>query len=94
MTTNPNSSFFTSPSLVISDFDFVDILDGGKGEYFEETYRAIVYLYPHGQIEDLISTINHEVYHHIINIHEIKLDTSQEEKLINKLIWTQEGVLI
>jgi uncharacterized protein YjaZ len=92
---NPDSSFFILPSNLICDFNFVDILDSnGKGEYFDETERAMIYLYPHNQIDDLISTINHEVYHHTINIHEVKLDTSQEEKLINKLIWTQEGVLI
>tara|TARA_R110002020_G_scaffold303794_2_gene519240 strand:+ start:388 stop:675 length:288 start_codon:yes stop_codon:yes gene_type:complete len=95
MDSNSNSFFYTSPSTVISDFNFIDPLDNfGKGEFFSETNRAIVYLYSHNQIEDLISTINHELYHSIINMHEIIIDTAQEEKLINKLTWTLEGVLI
>ena len=60
------SSFFSVPSDVTSDFILVN-RDGDKGRYYSETKRAIVYLFPHTQINDLISSINHEIYHHVID---------------------------
>ena len=87
------SSFFSVPSDVTSDFILVN-RDGDKGRYYSETKRAIVYLFPHTQINDLISSINHEIYHHVIDGDELDLDEEQEECLIDKLTWALEGVLI
>tara|TARA_R100001143_G_C3302595_1_gene106315 strand:- start:46 stop:333 length:288 start_codon:yes stop_codon:yes gene_type:complete len=89
-----SSYFFSSPSEVISEFDLVG-REGEKGCYHSETKRALVFLFPHTQIEDLISTVNHEIYHHAIELDEdLSIDEDQEEKLIDKLTWTLEGVLI
>ena len=88
-----SSTFCSVPSDVTSDFVLVS-RDGDKGEYYSETKRAIVYLLPHTQINDLISSINHEVYHHAIEADKLNIDVEQEECLVDKLTWALEGVLI
>ena len=35
-----------------------------RGIYYAETGRALIYLPMHESIDDIIKTINHEVYHH------------------------------
>jgi hypothetical protein len=91
-----SSSFFSVPSEVISDFKFIsstkEIL---HGIYYPETKRALVFLFAHTQLGDLVSTLNHEVYHHAIELDEdLNIDEDQEEYLIDKLTWALEGVLI
>ena len=91
-----SSSFFSVPSEVISDFKLVSSTkENLHGVYHSDTKRALVFLFAHTQIGDLISTINHEVYHHAIELDEdLDIDEEQEEYLIDKLTWVLEGVLI
>ena len=39
-----------------------------RGIYYEETKRCVIYVPMHETIEDLLKTIDHEVYHHCFNI--------------------------
>jgi hypothetical protein len=62
-----------------------------RGIYFAETSRAIIYLPMHESIDDIIKTINHEVYHHCFEkIGEGEnMDEEQEEDLIFKFSWAE-----
>ena len=46
----------------------------------------------HETLEDVIKTINHEVYHHCLeeNGESVKMDEEQEEKTIFFLQWAEE----
>ena len=62
-----------------------------RGIYYEETKRCVIYVPMHETIEDLLKTIDHEVYHHCFNILEENedMDEEQEEKLIFNLQWAE-----
>ena len=62
-----------------------------RGIYYEETKRCIIYVPMHETIEDLLKTIDHEVYHHCFNILEETedMDEEQEERLIFNLQWAE-----
>ena len=62
-----------------------------RGIYFEETSRCLIYLPMHETMEDVIKTVNHEVYHHCFTIldEEDDMDEEMEESLIFNLQWAE-----
>ena len=60
-----------------------------RGIYYSETKRALIYLPMHETIEDVIKTVNHEVFHHCFEVYgqNVTMDEEQEEKLIFFLQW-------
>ena len=74
--------------------DFKCSKDDNRGIYYSETSRAIVYLAMHETLEDVIKTINHEVYHHCLeeNGESDKMDEEQEEKAIFFLQWADVSI--
>jgi hypothetical protein len=62
-----------------------------RGIYYEETKRCIIYAPMHETIEDLLKTIDHEVYHHCFTVLEETedMDEDQEERLIFNLQWAE-----
>mgnify|MGYP003144726028 FL=1 len=60
-----------------------------SGIYYSETKRALIYLPMHETIEDVIKTVNHEVFHHCFEVYgqNVTMDEDQEEKLIFFLQW-------
>ena len=62
-----------------------------RGIYYEETKRCIIYVPMHETIEDLLKTIDHEVYHHCFTVLEESddMDEDQEERLIFNLQWAE-----
>jgi len=64
-----------------------------RGIYYEETERAVVYLPMHESLDDILKTINHEVYHHCFGkIDELTIDEDQEELLIFQLAWADHSL--
>ena len=74
--------------------DFKCSKDDNRGIYYSETSRAIVYLAMHETLEDVIKTINHEVYHHCFEEagEADEMDEDQEENLIFKLSWAEYSI--
>jgi hypothetical protein len=56
-----------------------------RGIYFPENNRIVIYLDRHECLEDILSTIQHELIH--VAIEDENLDEDQEEKLIYALSW-------
>ena len=65
-----------------------------RGIYYSETGRALIYLPMHETMDDVIKTINHEVYHHCFeeNGEGNKMDEDQEEKIIFYLQWADMAI--
>jgi hypothetical protein len=62
-----------------------------RGIYYAETSRALIFLPMHESIDDIIKTINHEVYHHCFedNGETEKMDEEMEESLIYSFAWAE-----
>ena len=58
---------------------------GERGIYYPESKRIVIYLDRHECLEDILSTIQHELIHAAIE--DQNLDEDQEEKLIYALSW-------
>ena len=71
--------------------DFKCSKDDNRGIYYSETSRALIYLAMHETLEDVIKTINHEVYHHCFedNGETEKMDEEMEESLIYSFAWAE-----
>ena len=71
--------------------DFKCSKDDNRGIYYSETSRALIYLAMHETLEDVIKTINHEVYHHCFTILDEadNMDEEMEEDLIFNLSWAE-----
>ena len=65
-----------------------------RGIYYAETGRALIYLPMHESIDDIIKTINHEVYHHCFEEagEADDMDEEQEENLIFRLSWAEHSI--
>ena len=65
-----------------------------RGIYYSETGRALIFLPMHESVDDIIKTINHEVYHHCLeeNGESDKMDEEQEEKTIFFLQWADVSI--
>ncbi len=76
------------------DFKITSIYDNNRGIYYPETKRSIVYLAPHENIEDIISTCVHETIHSIIDDidTEGELDEDIEHDIIRKMMWATEAI--
>jgi len=75
--------------------DFKIQHNDNRGMYFEETNRCIVYLPMHETMEDVIKTINHEIFHHCFTqLEEAEsMDEEMEECLIFNLQWAEYSVV-
>ena len=75
--------------------DFKIQHNDNRGMYFEETNRCIVYLPMHETMEDVIKTINHEIFHHCFTQLEeaVNMDEEMEECLIFNLQWAEYSVV-
>jgi hypothetical protein len=58
---------------------------GERGIYYPESKRIVIYLDRHECLEDILSTIQHELIHAAIE--DQNLDEDQEEKLIYAMSW-------
>ena len=58
---------------------------GERGIYYPESKRIVIYLDRHECLEDILSTIQHELIH--VAIEDENLDEDQEEKLIYAMSW-------
>ena len=65
-----------------------------RGIYYSETGRALIFLPMHESIDDIIKTINHEVYHHCFetNGEGEKMDEEMEEDLIYSFSWAEHSL--
>lgn len=63
-----------------------------RGIYYHESKRAVIYLNKHESLEDIIKTIQHEMIHHCINMHDIEIDEDQEEALIFQISWAESSI--
>ena len=59
--------------------------------YYAETGSALIYLPMHESIDDIIKTINHEVYHHCFEEsgENEKMDEDMDECLIYSFSWAE-----
>ena len=66
-----------------------------RGIYYEETNRCLIYLPMHETMEDVIKTINHEIFHHCFTqLEEAEsMDEEMEECLIFNLQWAEYSVV-
>ncbi len=83
----------TSPTKI--DFKFMAEDDlATMGEYFEDTNRIAIYLIPHSEcIENIFSTISHEVFHKIITDTEETIDIEQEHNMIKRMMWHEQDLM-
>ena len=58
---------------------------GERGIYYPESKRIVIYLDRHECLEDILSTIHHELIHAAVE--DQNLDDDQEEKLIYAMAW-------
>ena len=61
-----------------------------QGTYYPDSNRCVVYLNKHESKEDISKTIDHELFHYIIDKMDIKIDDEQEHKAIYYLQWADE----
>jgi len=73
------------------DFKITSIYANNRGIYYPETKRSIVFLAPHENVEDIISTAVHETIHSVIDDidTEGELDEDIEHDIISKMIWAE-----
>ena len=74
--------------MVTSDFRVFGQVD--RGNYHPETDRIVIFLSPHENLEDIISTINHEYLHYCISEAGEIIDEEQEERIIYIMSWADE----
>ena len=58
-----------------------------RGIYYGESNRIIIYLNNHETLDDILSTITHELIHKCIADFEETMDELQEETLIYRVAW-------
>lgn len=58
-----------------------------RGIYYPESKRIVIYLDRHECLEDILSTIQHELIHAAVE--DQNLDDDQEEKLIYAMAWAE-----
>jgi len=65
-----------------------------RGIYFEETNRCLIFLPMHETMEDVIKTINHEVFHHCFTVidESDNMDEQMEEDVIFNLQWAEWSI--
>ncbi len=73
------------------DFKITSIYDNNRGIYYPETKRSIIYLAPHENVEDIISTAVHETIHSVIDDIDTdgELDEDIEHDIIRKIMWAE-----
>lgn len=79
--------------MVNIDFKLTDHRDGQvKGiTHFDGNRRIIIYPHHHETIEDIYSTITHELIHYCIDRYKmVEMDSYQEHDLIFKSLWIDE----
>ena len=77
----------TTNCLAKTEFRF----DGeDQGTYYPDSNRCVVYLNKHESAEDIVKTIDHEVFHYCVDKLDIKIDDEQEHKAIYYLQWADE----
>ena len=82
-----NVVIITTNCLAKTEFRF----DGeDQGTYYPDSNRCVVYLNKHESLEDISKTIDHELFHYIIDKMDIKIDDEQEHKAIYYLQWADE----
>ena len=64
-----------------------------RGIYYSETNRILIYLNNHESLDDILSTITHELIHKCINDFDETLDEDQEEKLIYQMAWAHLNLI-
>tara|TARA_R110002020_G_scaffold257831_1_gene471476 strand:+ start:66 stop:290 length:225 start_codon:yes stop_codon:yes gene_type:complete len=64
-----------------------------RGIYYGESGRIIIYLNNHETLDDILSTIQHELIHKCIADFEEVLDEKQEEDLIYQLAWANYSLV-
>ena len=63
-----------------------------QGTYYPDSNRCVVYLNKHESAEDIVKTIDHEVFHYCVDKLDIKIDDEQEHKAIYYLQWADEYI--
>ena len=60
-----------------------------RGVYYAETGRALIFLAQHESMGDILKTIDHETFHHCIEVIGMgdDMDEDQEERVIFQLAW-------
>ena len=82
-----NVIVITTNCLAKTEFRF----DGeDQGTYYPDSNRCVVYLNKHESTEDISKTIDHEVFHYVLDKLDIKIDDEQEHKAIYYLQWADE----
>jgi len=64
-----------------------------RGIFYSDSGRIIIYLNNHETLDDILSTITHELIHKCINDFDETLDDDQEERLIYQMAWAPLSVL-
>tara|TARA_R110002020_G_scaffold19119_1_gene66504 strand:+ start:3932 stop:4186 length:255 start_codon:yes stop_codon:yes gene_type:complete len=76
------------------DFHLISEDGNDYGEYFEDTNRIAIYLKPHSEcLENLLSTISHELLHKFITDSDETIDIEQEHNLIKRIMWYEQGLM-
>ena len=63
-----------------------------QGCYYTETKRCVVYLNKHESSYDIRKTIDHELFHYLLDKLKVNIDEEQEHKLIFYLQWAEEYI--
>lgn len=63
-----------------------------RGVFYSETGRILIYLNNHETLDDILSTITHELIHKCINDFDETLDEAQEEALIYNMAWANHSI--
>ena len=64
-----------------------------RGNYYDSSGRAIIYLNQHESLDDLYKTIQHELIHHAIKQCGEEIDEDQEERVIFAIAWAEESII-
>ena len=63
-----------------------------RGIFYPDSGRIIIYLNNHETLDDIESTITHELIHKCINSFDIDIDEDQEEALIYNMAWANYNI--
>jgi|TARA_R110002012_G_scaffold321953_2_gene552740 hypothetical protein len=64
-----------------------------RGIFYEDSGRIIIYLSNHETLDDILSTIRHEIIHKCIADFDETLDEKQEEDVIFQVAWAEYSLI-
>jgi uncharacterized protein YjaZ len=64
-----------------------------RGIFYPDSGRIIIYLNNHETLDDILSTITHELVHKCIKDFDLEIDDDMEESLIYNMAWANLNLI-